>query len=406
MEIRRVSLHKDKGNKSDKNTSYQFTYYNRKNHEIKDKKTLTRIRKLAIPPAYVNVKIAKNPHHYLQAIGEDLKGRKQYIYNPEYVEKNARQKYCNLRIFGRHLGDIRNDVHKLIQANEDELGLLSKDRIIAIAIALMDVCHFRIGNHQHYKNYNSHGVITLQEKHFTIGKDKIDISFIGKKGITNKCTINKSSLGGEALVNLLKKIITKNKKEDFVLAYQTNSGKSYLNPSDIHQFLKKYHPKIMPKMFRTWSANQIFMDEILKKKREIKPLINPKNLNTPKLLKKSERQHQKVIKEIIGVIANKLHNTPTVSKKSYLDNNLIQIYFQNPNKFWKDIERNQKNNENVDKLLTNLMSQNCLESYSLIKDFKTKTKSVAERESQTGGKERKKSSRIGFFERLIGKNLF
>lgn len=400
MEIRRVSLHKDNNN-----NVYQFAYYNRKNQEIKDVKLLTRIKKLAIPPAYQNVKIANNPHHYLQAIGEDAKGRKQYIYNPDYVEKNTRQKYCNLRIFGKHVGDIRNDTYKLINASEEELGLLSKNRIIAIAISLMDMCHFRIGSHQHYKNYNSHGVITLQKTHFKFEKDSININFIGKKGIINKCLINKSSSPyANSLINLLKQVIEKNHKEDFVLAYETNSGKSYLTPSDIHHFLKKYHPSIMPKMFRTWTANQIFMEEILKQKKQIKPLINPKNLNTPKLLKKSEKEHQKIIKNIIGKIAEQLHNTPTVSKKSYLDNNLIQIYFSNPNKFWLDIEKNQKNNhDNLEKLLTNLMSQNCLENYSLIKDFKTKTIS---RNDNIKNNNKIKSSRKNFFEKLITQNLF
>ena len=44
--------------------------------------------------------------------------------------------------------------------------------------------------------------------------------------------------------------------------------------------------------------------------------------NDEKIRRKINRESDKIIREIIKTIAYKLHNTPTVSKKSYLDNNL------------------------------------------------------------------------------------
>ena len=54
----------------------------------------------------------------------------------------------------------------------------------------------------------------------------------------------------------------------------------------------------------------------------------------------------------------KLHNTPTVSKKSYLDNNLIQIYLENPKLFWKKINKS-KNKDDLNVLLREFLNHNC-----------------------------------------------
>jgi DNA topoisomerase IB len=67
---------------------------------------------------------------------------------------------------------------------------------------------------------------------------------------------------------------------------------------------------------------------------------------------------KKIIREIIKIIASKLHNTPTVSKKSYLDNNLVIIYLQNPKYFWKRI-KDSKNINDLNIILIELLNQNC-----------------------------------------------
>ena len=70
-----------------------FGYRHPDGSKVSDEGTLTRIRKLAIPPAYENVWICTDPNGHLQAVGRDARGRKQYRYHPRWREVRDEGKY-------------------------------------------------------------------------------------------------------------------------------------------------------------------------------------------------------------------------------------------------------------------------------------------------------------------------
>src|SRR3954468_19178948 len=53
-----------------------FSFVDPQGRAVKDEKTLERIHKLAIPPAWTDVWICSRPNGHLQATGRDAKGRK------------------------------------------------------------------------------------------------------------------------------------------------------------------------------------------------------------------------------------------------------------------------------------------------------------------------------------------
>jgi DNA topoisomerase IB len=114
-------------------------------------------------------------------------------------------------------------------------------------------------------------------------------------------------------------------------------------------------------MFRTWGANYIFLQEIIKQKDKFMSIANLKTDESDNKQKNSkkiiEKESEKIIKDILQTIALRLHNTATVSKKSYLDNNLIQIYLDKPRSFWNKINKSKKSDLNV--LLSEFLNKNC-----------------------------------------------
>ena len=64
---------------------------------VRDRRTLDRIERLRVPPAWRDVHVAASPAASIQAWGIDAKGRKQYRYHPRAVERGALRKYYRVR---------------------------------------------------------------------------------------------------------------------------------------------------------------------------------------------------------------------------------------------------------------------------------------------------------------------
>lgn len=82
-----------------------FAY--RLNGEAVGDEALTRIRDLAIPPAWTDVWICPDELGHLQAVGLDAAGRKQYLYHPLWRERRDREKFDRMLDFARRLPSVR-----------------------------------------------------------------------------------------------------------------------------------------------------------------------------------------------------------------------------------------------------------------------------------------------------------
>ena len=107
---------------------------------------------------------------------------------------------------------------------------------------------------------------------------------------------------------------------------------SRITEKHINDFLKKYHKSITVKMFRTWNANYMLLKELM-------------HFKTPK----DEKESKKNINIAISKAAKHLHHTKAVSKNSYMNNEMIDLYIQNPKSFYSLIQRgyNQKRSGDV-----------------------------------------------------------
>jgi DNA topoisomerase I len=310
----------------------KFIYLNKKTKKaIKDQKQLDRIKSLRIPPGYMNVEIAKGVRSKVQAIGEDDKGRKQYIYSKSYVKAQEKVKFNDLIVFGKNIEKIRSNVKKQLSKGNFEIN---KDSLIAIVLYLIDNCNFRVGCEKYKKLYNSYGVTTLNKKHLQFQKTKLTIEFIGKKGVLNKAVVT-----NKKMCSMLRVLCGKN-GDEYLFQYDKHNN-LHVTEKHVNQFLKKYDPKIKVKMFRTWNANIILLREIL-------------NYPTPETKTEADRN----LKQIIESAAEKLHHTKTVSKSSYMNNKIIDLYKDDLEKFkgiFKDIKQKYNGKiPSVDKVLIEL----------------------------------------------------
>lgn len=298
-----------------------YEYKDERGNKISNKKTLEYIKSLKIPPAYENVKINLDKDAKLLVTGYDVKGKKQYIYNQLWIEMRTIKKFCNMIDFGIKLPNIENDINKLLN-----LKTFTKEKHIAIILKLIMTCHFRIGNPIGKDVYNSYGVSTLNKSHLKESNNmtKLTIDFRGKKGVQNKCVVK-----NKELIKTIYELKNRaNNKNEQIFFYMENRKKKIINSCDVNNFLKTYGD-FTTKDFRTWYANIYFIDEIMKFK-QISNKITDRKKNT---------------RNVIKIIAEKLHHTVAICKKKYINPNLIDLYIDTPKKFNQLIAKNYKGNK-------------------------------------------------------------
>ena len=145
---------------------------------IRDGETLTRIRSLAVPPAWRDVWICADPGGHVQATGRDARGRKQYRYHPRWRAVRDGDKYERMIAFGRALPFIRRRVEKDLARTG-----LPREKILATVVRLLEVTLIRVGNEEYARHNESFGLATMRDRHVRVNGSALRFEFRGKSGI-------------------------------------------------------------------------------------------------------------------------------------------------------------------------------------------------------------------------------
>ena len=103
-----------------------FRYLRPDGKPLRDERHLHRIRALVIPPAWTDVWICPTANGHLQAVGRDVKGRRQYRYHAHYREVRDQAKFSRMIAFGTILAVIRRSVRRDLQRQG-----LPKEKVLA-----------------------------------------------------------------------------------------------------------------------------------------------------------------------------------------------------------------------------------------------------------------------------------
>jgi DNA topoisomerase-1 len=296
-----------------------FKYYKNK-IEITNNDEIEKIKLLKIPPAYDNVSIINNSK--IIAFGYDSKNRKQVLYNPKFIAKQNAKKYDKISASIKFFSKLKKKIAADLSSGS---GGDEKTMAIAVILTLIFTCGFRIGNKKYEKENNSVGLTTLKYKHLKFeNNNKILIDFIGKKGVRNVATCDNLKIY-DYLNTKFKNVAAvaasaaAAKMEDYIFTYGAENSK-VITSSDVNEYLrtisKRYSKDIIitTKDLRTWNANMLFLT-FFKKLRKARRGEENKDI---------ERIINKDVKRAIEMVAEKLHNSYSICKKSYIDPKIIE----------------------------------------------------------------------------------
>ena len=288
-----------------------FSYYDGEKL-VDDEKTLERIKKLAIPPAWTAVWICKKESGHIQATGIDAKGRKQYRYHPQWEVLRNETKFHRLYEFGKALPSLRSKMET--DMREKELG---RDKVLATVLSLMERTYIRVGNNEYEKANGSYGLTTLKNRHVAISGDKIVFSFPGKKGVRHDITLRNKRLA--RTVSLCKEI----PGAELFQYYAEDGNRHGIDSGMVNQYIKDATGMdFTAKDFRTWAGT-------LHALRAFASLGEAC----------SEAECKKNVVAVLDAVSRELGNTRTVCKKYYVHPGLVQLYEESKlNKYLTDAE--------------------------------------------------------------------
>lgn len=276
-----------------------FGYRDASGAKITDEDTLARIRALAIPPAYEDVRIAADPRAHLQAVGRDDAGRVQHRYHPEWDKVRERRKLKRLGRLVAALPPLRARIAADMKARS-----LTHEKALACAAAIIDRGHLRVGNESYAKSNGSHGTSTLLKRHVTLTGTRVALHFRGKGGKEIACAID-----GAPLARALARIAALPGRR--LLQYRREDGSvAPIRAAEINAYLKAACGlPVSSKDLRMLAANAAAA-ELLLASEEIA----------------SEAGRKRQLADIMRAISERLVNTPAVVRKSYVHAIVIDAY--------------------------------------------------------------------------------
>jgi len=281
-----------------------FRYLDPAGKRITDPAKVERIEKLAIPPAWKNVEISPSARAKLQATGYDKAGRKQYLYHADFRAQQEQAKYDKLIRFADRLPALRERL-----ADDLDKDGLDRDRVAAIALRLIDLGWFRVGNDRYAKESRTYGITTLTRRHVTVRGGRISLSFRGKHNVQVRTTLVDEELAA-AVRDLLAV-----QKGGRVFRYQQEDGRlANLTSRHLNEYVKEHMgDEFSAKDFRTWGGTLLagigFAERAA---RDGFP-------ETPTDEKRS-------IAAVMRGVAQQLGNTPAVCRASYVSPAVIDQY--------------------------------------------------------------------------------
>ncbi|HZO74708.1 MAG TPA: DNA topoisomerase IB [Ktedonobacteraceae bacterium] len=308
-----------------KRVGKHFSYIGLDGKPIHDEKELQRIRSLAIPPAWKDVWICPDLRGHLQATGRDAKGRKQYRYHPQWRKVRDETKYDRMVAFGRALPAIRKRVE-----HDLKLPGLSREKVLAAIVRLLDITSVRIGNEEYARENNSFGLTTMRDDHVDIEGASIHFQFRGKSGKEQSVDIRDRRLAR----------IVKNCRDlpgQELFQYVDEDQQCHIVESaDVNEYLKQISDQdFTAKDFRTWSGT-VAAASALQDLGEYE----------------TQTQAKKNVVRAIELAAQCLGNTPAICRKSYVHPDIITSYLSGSLLTAIDCEK-----EQVEDLLEGLRSE-------------------------------------------------
>lgn len=298
MRLRRSDL--DKPGITRKRRGKGFAYHGPDGDRLTDADTLARIKDLVIPPAWKKVWICPYARGHIQAVGTDAAGRRQYLYHTAWQQERAEEKFDRVLELSAQLPMWRARVGKDLKRRG-----LTRERVVAVALRLLDRGYFRAGGEQYAEENESYGMATLQCSHVTVHRGSVAFDFPAKSGVRRTVEIEDAEI-----VRAVRALMRRPQRTDRLLVCRNGSGWDDIRSDDLNaRFKEMVGDEYTVKDLRTWHGTVLAAAAFA----DADPPV-------------SRRVVTRVASAVMKEVAEELGNTPAVARGSYVDPRVVTGY--------------------------------------------------------------------------------
>lgn len=277
-----------------------FSYAGPGGEPVDDEAALRRIDELVIPPAWKNVWISTYANGHIQAVGTDVAGRRQYLYHQQWTEEWAEEKFDRVLEMSTRLPAWRERV----AADLGGRGL-KRDRVLALALHLLDRGYFRAGGEQYTEENESYGLATLLCEHVTVRGDVVAFDYPAKSGVQRTMEVDDADVA-----RIVRARLRGVGCGERLLAHRNRGQWTDLHADDLNaRFKELVGDDYSVKDLRTWHGTVLAAEAFV----DADPPVNEKVI-------------KRVVPAVMKEVAEALGNTPAVARGSYVDPRVVAAY--------------------------------------------------------------------------------
>jgi len=276
-----------------------YSFVRADGRRIRQAATLQRLKSMAVPPAYVEVRYSPDPSSHLQAVGRDAAGRLQYRYHADWEKVREQRKARRLTRLVAALPKIRRRVTILLSGTEP-----TREFAFAAVIELIAQTAIRPGHESYARSNGTRGAATLLKSNVTLGKRCVTLKFKAKggKAVQKECRAPSLLRAFDLLQTLPGRRL---------FQYRDSAGVVHAVTTDqVNAYLREIAGiKLSLKDFRTLTASALALESL-----------------APVAPAESVRGRRRQVLQAVQAAAHELSNTPAICRKSYVHATIVSAF--------------------------------------------------------------------------------
>jgi DNA topoisomerase I len=262
---------------------------------VGDVAVLDRLRRLAIPPAWVDVWASADATTPVQATGVDQRGRTQYRYSPAAQHLASDDKFARMTLFAAAMPALRLQVARdIARYRRDPLGA---PVVTAAVVRLLDRGLLRVGNERYARDNHTYGLTTLRRDNVETSGPTMTFHFVGKEHLPHTVSVRDQATA-KVVHGLLD---AAGDDAQPLFAVTGRHGTSHVTSATVNAYLHAHtQAPASAKVFRTWGATVAAVAVLA-------------GAEPPASVSARSRERLAV-----GAAAALLGDTPTVTRSSYI----------------------------------------------------------------------------------------